>query len=80
MFIKKWEIPELLSSYLLCKKDCAVYWVTSERELEWLSEISDWMTKESWFSFWQDKEISLLSRASRPALSTQPPIQLVLGV
>jgi len=32
-FIKKWEICGLLSSCLLCKKGCDLYWITSESEV-----------------------------------------------
>jgi len=78
-FIKKWGISVLLSSCSLFKEGCDLYWITSEWEVGWLSEITDWavgwMTKESWFNFCQDKEISVLPRASRPALRpTQPPV------
>jgi len=78
-FITKWEISELLSSCSLFKKGCDQYWIASEREVEWLIVITDWavgwMTKESWFNFYQDKEISVLSSASRPAMRpTQPSI------
>jgi len=80
-FIKKWDLPWLTEQLLavLC-----VGW--RERELTWLTGVSDWavgkMTKESRLDFWQQNDIFLLPRTPIPALCgpPPPPVQLVLGV